>query len=175
MLRRIEQENAAHSGPAHQVLGISRRAPRPVSTADWLEVDLARASAATELANALRGYDAVVHFAWKLQPGHDEQELRRTNVDGTQTMLTAAATAGVKHIVVSSSVGAYSAGPKDTPVREDWPVDGIQSSSYSRHKAEVEHLLDEFERNHSDITLARIRPGLVFQSDAASEIVRLFF
>ena len=167
-LRRIAQE-----GTAHQVLGISRRAPRSGSTS-WLELDLEAPSAVGDLGAALRGHDAVVHLAWKLQPGHDEAQLRRTNVDGTRTLLQAAAAAGIGQIVVASSVGAYSPGPKDTAVTEDWPVDGIPSSSYSRHKSEVEHLLDEFERDHPDVALARIRPGLVFQSDAASEIVRLF-
>jgi nucleoside-diphosphate-sugar epimerase len=173
-LRRIDQENAAEPAAGHETLGISRRAPHQPGPARWREIDLVAESAVGDLTEALHGYDALVHFAWKLQPAHDEQQLWDTNVHGTRTMLNAAAAARVKHVVVSSSVGAYSPAPKGVPVSESWPVQGIATSSYSRHKAEVERLLDEFESDHPDIALARIRPGLVFQSDAASEIVRLF-
>jgi len=177
VLRRIARENDAAPGSAHQVLGISRRAPEPpgsVERVEWVQIDLEAPSAFADLRDALRGYDAVAHFAWKLQPAHDEQQLRRTNIGGTRAVLRAAAAAHVAQIVVASSVGAYSASPKDSPVPESWPVDGIPASSYSRHKSEVEHLLDEFEYDHPDITLARIRPALIFQSEAASEIARLF-
>jgi hypothetical protein len=44
---------------------------------------------------------------------------------------------------------------------ESWPVDGIRSSFYGRHKADVERLLDVFERERPDIRVVRMRPGLV--------------
>jgi UDP-glucose 4-epimerase len=172
-LRRLAQENAVRDEPL-TVLGVSRRAPRESGPVDWVALDLSAESATTGLTEALRGVDAVVHLAWKLQPGHDERELWRTNVLGTRAVLAAAAAAGVGQVVVSSSVGAYSPGPKRTPVSEDWPVRGVPTSTYSRHKAEVEQILDGFEAEHPSIALARIRPGLVFQSGAASEIARLF-
>ena len=45
---------------------------------------------------------------------------------------------------------------------------------YSRHKAEVERILDEIEARHPDMRVVRIRPALVFKREAASEIRRLF-
>jgi UDP-glucose 4-epimerase len=173
-------------GSEHHLVGISRRDPglaTPPSAGaarkrtpepDWLPADLEDPASADRLGEALAGYDAVVHLAWKIQPGHDQEQLRRTNVLGTRNLLTAAARAGVGQIVVASSVGAYSRGPKDTPVAETWPVDGIPTSSYSRYKAQVELLLNEFEQQHPEIVLTRLRPALVFQAGAASEIVRLF-
>jgi nucleoside-diphosphate-sugar epimerase len=87
----------------------------------------------------------------------------------------AVARAGVPTLVYASSVGAYSPGPKDDPgVDESWPTDGIQSSFYSRHKAEVERLLDRFEREHPGVRTVRLRPGLIFKSQAASEQRRYF-
>jgi nucleoside-diphosphate-sugar epimerase len=53
-------------------------------------------------------------------------------------------------------------------------VDGIESSYYSRHKAAVETILDRFEREHQDVRLVRLRPGLVFKREAASGVRRLF-
>lgn len=95
-----------------------------------------------------------------------------TNVDGTARMLAAAAAAGVGAVVVASSVGAYSPGPKDRAVDESWPTEGIPSSAYSRQKARVERLLDAFEADQPDVRIVRIRPGLVFQGSAGSEIAR---
>jgi nucleoside-diphosphate-sugar epimerase len=95
-------------------------------------------------------------------------------VDGSEAVFEAAAEAGVKAIVYASSVGAYSPGPKDREVDESWPVDGIDSSFYARDKADVESLLDRFEDEHADIRVVRLRPGLMFKREAATEIRRLF-
>ena len=62
-------------------------------------------------------------------------------------MIEAAAARGPA-LVYASSVGAYSPGPKDRRVDETWPTGGVPTSFYSRHKAEVERLLDAFEREH---------------------------
>ena len=77
-------------------------------------------------------------------------------------------------LVYASSVGAYSPGPKDRRVDESWPTAGIESSFYSRHKAEVERLLDRFERETPSVRVVRLRPALIFKREAASGIRRLF-
>jgi UDP-glucose 4-epimerase len=71
-------------------------------------------------------------------------------------------------------VGAYAPGPKDRRVDESWPTTGIQSSFYSRHKAEVERQLDRFEQEAARVRVVRLRPGLIFKREAASGIRRLF-
>lgn len=159
----------------NQVVGISRRRPADLPPGvTWHTLDLSDPAGRDELIQIFTGADAVVHLAWKIQPGHDEPTLRLTNVIGADHVLTAAATAQVPHLLVVSSVGAYSTGPKDRTVEEDWPTEGIAPSVYSRHKAEVERLMDRFEGDHPGTTLTRIRPGLVFQATAAGEIARLF-
>jgi nucleoside-diphosphate-sugar epimerase len=80
----------------------------------------------------------------------------------------------VPALIYASSIGAYSAGPKDRPVDENWPTDGIPTSTYARHKAEVERMLDAVERRDPRPRIVRFRPGLVFQREAASEIARYF-
>jgi nucleoside-diphosphate-sugar epimerase len=82
--------------------------------------------------------------------------------------------AGVPALVYASSVGAYSPGPKDRLVDESWPTDGIVSSFYSRHKSTVERDLDRLEAKNPELRVVRLRPGLVFQRAAATEIRRLF-
>jgi nucleoside-diphosphate-sugar epimerase len=71
-------------------------------------------------------------------------------------------------------VGAYSPGPKDRAVDESWPTEGVDTSFYSRHKAEVERLLDRFEAEFPSVRSVRLRPGLIFKREAASEIRRYF-
>jgi nucleoside-diphosphate-sugar epimerase len=177
LLRRLRQEQRERGGEL-QVIGIARRLPdasaEPYDGAAWHSIDVASATARTRLAAVLAGCDAVVHLAWVLQPNHNEPFMRRINVDGTANVLAAAAEAGVKQVVCASSLGAYSPGPKEPPVAESWPARGIVSSHYSRWKGEQEALLDWFARDHPHIPVARLRPGLIFQTDAGSQIGRYF-
>jgi len=180
LLRRIRQAQHERGDLQTdlQAIGIARRLPdasaEPYDGAAWHSIDVASVTAPARLAGVLAGCDAVVHLAWVLQPNRNEPFMRRINVDGTANVLAAAAEAGVKQVVCASSVGAYSPGPKDPPVEESWPARGIASSHYSRWKGEQEALLDEFIREHPDIAVARLRPGLIFQTDAGSQIGRYF-
>jgi UDP-glucose 4-epimerase len=153
------------------VLGIARRVPElSLPKIEWASADVSR----DELAPLFRGADAVVHLAWLIQPSRDQETLRATNVDGSRRVFAATADAGVKTLVYASSIGAYSPGPKDRAVDESWPTAGIKTSFYSRHKAEVEQLLDVFEAEHPDVRAVRLRPALKFKREAASEIRRYF-
>jgi nucleoside-diphosphate-sugar epimerase len=120
------------------------------------------------------GADAVVHLAWLIQPSRDESVTRAVNVDGSARVFAACARAGVGALVYASSVGAYSPGPKDRAVSEDWPTEGVATSFYSRHKAAVERLLDRFSSEFPSVRVVRLRPGLIFKREAASEIRRYF-
>ncbi|PWC05231.1 NAD-dependent epimerase/dehydratase family protein [Agromyces badenianii] len=163
---------------AHELVGVARRRPdatvTPYAGVEWHEADVSVPDTIERLTGILAGADAVVHLAWLLQPNHRERVMWATNVVGLRNLLAAAASAGVPHVIVSSSVGAYSRGPKGSRVGEDWPTGGVHTSHYSRHKAANERALDEFEATHPQIVVSRVRPGLVFQRDAASEVGRLF-
>jgi UDP-glucose 4-epimerase len=166
LLRSLSDEPAVDS-----ILGVARRMPGlGFPKADWARADISR----DDLVPLLGGADVVVHLAWLIQPGRDEATLRATNVEGSARVFEAAAAAGVPALVYASSVGAYSPGPKDRRVDESWPTDGIESSFYARHKAEVERLLDRFEREHPSVRVVRLRPALIFKRDAATGVRRLF-
>jgi nucleoside-diphosphate-sugar epimerase len=153
------------------ILAIARRRPaRTWPKTEWLRADVAQANLEVQL----RGADALVHLAWLIQPSRDERVTRATNVEGSARTFEAAARAGVGAIVYASSVGVYGPGPKDRAVDESWPATGIATSFYSRHKAAVERALDTFERDHPEIRVVRLRPGLIFKRAAASGIRRLF-
>jgi nucleoside-diphosphate-sugar epimerase len=161
----------ADDGEVDSILGIARRRPDlAFPKTEWAQADIAD----DELTSLFRAADAVVHLAWQIQPSHDFARLRRTNVEGSARLFQAVATANVPALVYASSVGAYSAGPKDRLVDESWPTNGIGTSFYARHKAEVERLLDRFERESPTTRVVRLRPGLIFKRQAAAGIRRLF-
>ncbi|MCU1530732.1 MAG: epimerase [Arthrobacter sp.] len=176
LLRRLATANA--EGEDLQIVGISRRHPEslvpPYLGVEWHSADVGVSEDIPRLEAIMQGADAVVHLAWQIQPNHRLDELSRTNVNGTANMLAATKKAGVRHFVCASSVGAYSRADKDRRVAEDWPTDGIPGSHYSQHKARQEALLNEFEDANPEITVARLRPGLIFQKDAGSEIGKYF-
>jgi nucleoside-diphosphate-sugar epimerase len=158
-----------------EIVGIARRAPATApEKVVWATADIGREGAEDELVQAYAGADVVVHLAWLIQPGRDPETLAAVNVDGSRRVFEAALRAGAGTIVHASSVGAYSPGPKDRAVDESWPTDGIPTSTYSVHKARVERILDELEAAHPHVRIARLRPGLIFQREAASEIRRYF-
>src|SRR3954447_3098146 len=90
LLRRILAEGTG-AGAGDEVLGISRRSPTDLPAGvTWSEIDVAADDAPQRLSAAFEGYDAVVHLAWMIRPGHDESILWRTNVRGSRNVLEAA-------------------------------------------------------------------------------------
>ena len=153
------------------VVGLARRLPEQRDPrVEWHQLDVAE----DDLGPVLRGADAVVHLAWLLMPAHDPDEMRRVNVQGSKRVFDTALTEGVPVIVHASSVGTYAPGPNSPRVDESHPHTGISTSVYSRHKATVEAMLDEIEQDHPERRIVRLRPGVVFQASAASELARYF-
>ncbi|SFO75871.1 Nucleoside-diphosphate-sugar epimerase [Actinomadura madurae] len=162
------------------VTGLARRPPGPGAESEtdpsgtgrlqWAEADVTD----TDLVPLLRGADVVIHLAWLFQPTHRPAVTWDANVIGSARVFDAAAQAGVPALVYSSSVGAYSPGPKDRPVGESWPTHGWPGAAYSREKAYVERLLDAFEAANPSCRVARIRPGFIFERQSAAQQRRLF-
>jgi nucleoside-diphosphate-sugar epimerase len=160
-----------------ELVGVARRVPEPVTVyrdVEWHGVDVASEQAADRLADVFRGADAVINLAWQIQPSHDSRRLFRTNVLGSREIARAAVAAGVGSLVQASSVGVYSPGPKTAFVTERYPRRGVLWSSYSRHKALVERMLDRVESDYPGLRVVRARPGLIFQRAAGTEIARYF-
>ena len=173
LLRRL---SAPETGVA-QIRGLARRSPpdvAPWAGVRWHLTDLGEAASEEVLAEFMDGVDAVVHLAWALQPGRQPERLHRVNVDGTRRLARAAAGAGVQQFVHLSSLGAYAPGGGDRKVAEDWPVTGIPSSQYSRDKSQAELVVREQLGSREGTTLTVVRPTLVLQPEASSEIGRYF-
>lgn len=151
------------------ILGLARRR----ATASYPKTVFAAADVTRDdLVPHFRGADCVIHLAWLIQPSRDHGVLWQTNVEGSSRVLAAVAEAGVPALVAASSIGVYSPGPKQR-VDESWPRDGVRSSWYSRHKAELERRLDSFEAEH-DVRVVRLRPALIMKREVAESVRRLF-
>ena len=111
---------------------------------------------------------------WLIQPSGDERLMRATNVEGTRRLVDAVIERGVPSLIYASSVWAVFRAPKSPAQDESWPARGIHTSTYSRHKAEVEMILDDPAARHPQLRVVRMRTSLVFQRAAASEVHRLF-
>ncbi|RFS83860.1 NAD-dependent epimerase/dehydratase family protein [Actinomadura spongiicola] len=158
------------------ITGLARRRPDPDGGSEgggkveWVEADVTD----SDLVPVMRGADVVVHLAWLFQPTHRPAVTWDANVVGSSRVFDAAARAGVSALVYSSSIGAYSPGPKDRPVDESWPTHGWPGAAYSREKAYVERLLDAFESANPECRVVRLRPGFIFERQSASQQRRLF-
>ncbi|MFI7633798.1 NAD-dependent epimerase/dehydratase family protein [Nonomuraea sp. NPDC049400] len=161
----------ATDGGVTSIVGVARRLPGwRIDRTDWRQADVATA----DLTRIFDGADVVVHLAWLFQPTRHPATTWRANVLGSMRVFRAVAEASVPALVHASSVGAYSPGPKDRPVDENWPTHGWPGAAYGREKAYVERVLDVFEHDHPSIRVVRMRPGFVFQRAAATEQRRLF-
>lgn len=180
LLRQLVQRR-----PTDHLVGVTRRTPPdtpPYDDVEWVRVDVSADGAADELAAVLQPGDTVVNLAWGFQPTRDVARLERVGVGGLRALLDAARRTEPAQIVHLSSVGAYRGAPRGRRVDESWPTDGVPGSAYSRHKAAAERLLDAFESAidsacekdelaHRPV-VTRLRPGLIFQRDAGSELMR---
>jgi len=164
-----------------EIVGIARRIPDlELPKVRWEAADMA----SSDLAPLFAGVDAVVHLAWALHPPRDSAYRRRVNVEGSRRVFDATKEAGVPALISATSFGVYSPNPPKTRERatigvedlvdENWPRDGIPTSSYSQEKVAVERSLDALEQDAPNLRVVRFRPALVLKGDAASELRRLF-
>lgn len=164
-------EALTHEPGVEEIVGVARRLPSwsPPKTT-WVQSDVVE----DDLAPHVGGTDVVVHLAWLFQPTHDPLVTWRNNVRGSINVFRAVAETDVPSLIYASSVGAYSPGPKERPVDESWPTEGLPTAAYSREKAYVERVLDSFERERPQTRVVRLRPGFIFKPESASQQRRLF-
>lgn len=113
---------------------------------ELVEGDLTRPDT---LPPAVRGVRTVFHCAADYRFGaHHAREVFRTNVDGTDALLRAAADAGVQRVVFTGSVGALAGGAsRDSPADEgSVPDPEYLVGAYKRSKYQAERLAEEWNR-----------------------------
>lgn len=131
----------------------------PSPRIDWRICDLRDPG----LERHLEGADAVVHLAFSVARRASARTMRDVNVEGSKRVFEGAARHGVKRVVYSSSVAAYGIVPgQPDPIVETTPRRRTHTLTYADNKYEVEAYLDDFEREHPDVAVVRLRPGILF-------------
>jgi nucleoside-diphosphate-sugar epimerase len=88
-----------------------------------------------------RGADVLVHAAAALPIQGSGAAIRSINVEGTATVLAAAAEAGVRRVLFVSSTAVYGI-PRVHPIREEAPL--VPVGAYGQSKIEAEELCRQF-------------------------------
>lgn len=110
----------------------------------------------------MAGADALIHLAFKVVDAAPPDEMYAVNVEGSRRVFDAAARAGVRTILYSSSNAAYGVVPgQPQPLVESSPRQRSPKLVYADNKFEVEAYLDEFERTYPAIRVVRFRPGIL--------------
>ncbi len=116
-------------------------------------------------AGAMSGIDAVIHTAspFPLSPPKDESSLIKPAVEGTRRVLTAAQAAGVRRVVLTSSMEAMAHGATSDPITEaDWSdAESPTCAPYTRSKTLAERAAWDFVAVHPEMQLTVINPGMV--------------
>jgi UDP-glucose 4-epimerase len=121
--------------------------------------------------------EVVVHLASIVTPGRDSNRQFEYSVDvkGTENVLIACTTTGVRKIVVSSSGAAYGY-HADNPawLTEDCPLRGNEAFVYAHHKRLVEEMLARWRIEHPQLQQVIFRIGTILGETVRNQITDLF-
>ena len=148
---------------------------RRMDGVDYVQADV-RSPALIELFDRCK-VDTVVHLASIVTPGRDSNRQYEYSVDvkGTENVLIACTTTGVKKIIVSSSGAAYGY-HADNPawLTEDCPLRGNEAFVYSYHKRLVEEMLARWRVEHPQLQQVVFRIGTILGETVRNQITDLF-
>ncbi|HEX6122235.1 MAG TPA: NAD-dependent epimerase/dehydratase family protein, partial [Ktedonobacterales bacterium] len=145
-----------------RVIGLDLTAP----TASYTKLEFHQADIRDGgIGERLRGCDALIHLAFVVgQPyAMSYAEAADINLRGTWNVCRAAAEAGVRKLVISSSIAAYGILPDNpNPLREEHPLRGLYNEFYySQHKHANEIWLDGLQLQYPQLIISRLRPCVV--------------
>ncbi|MFJ9932094.1 SDR family oxidoreductase [Streptomyces virginiae] len=147
----------AASDEVKQVVAIDERRG-DCAAAQWHVLDVRDPA----IAEKLRGADVVVHLALDLDLETDPAARTAYNVRGTQTVLTAAAAAGVHRVVLCTSAMVYGALPdNDIPLSEDSGLRATAEATGVGDLLEIERLGRRAPRAHPGLNVTVVRPAVL--------------
>jgi uncharacterized protein YbjT (DUF2867 family) len=123
----------------HAVVGVGRRPPMATGFAEWLRLDLRRATSTADWRSAVVGIDAVVNCAGVLQDG-PRDSTRAVHAEAPAALYAACEAAGVRRVIHVSATG----------------VERGAVSAFSATKAEAERRL-----RASSLDWIILRPSVV--------------
>jgi UDP-glucose 4-epimerase len=158
--------------PGVLVLGIDRRIPEhPLAGLDFVKADV-RNPLLAELM-AAEGVDAAVHLAFRQRQWPQEEDFD-SNVLGTMQLIGSCAEAGVRHIVLRSTMAVYGALPGHPMyLPEDWPPSPRTTYAYLKDAAEIEASVGEFVAEYPAMSIAILRLAHVLGPEVSTPLTRL--
>lgn len=130
----------------------------------------------TEWSGALPGVDTIFHLATSTPPAGEPaprnpaKEFLRVNAEGTRRLALAAAAAGVRRLVFTSSVMVYGEAQRAGQLEESiMPAPG---EPYGRSKLEAERILTELSAD-SGLETVIVRIPLVYGPSTRGQLLRL--
>jgi nucleoside-diphosphate-sugar epimerase len=154
----------------HEVVALARdlsRAGELGRVARIVEGDLANVQALDAL---VAGAEAVLHVAAVYRSaGHPDSYYHDVNVSGTERLLEAAARAGVRRFVHTSTVGVHGH-VRQPPAGEDAPFE--PGDVYQQTKAEAERLALALGAKRG-VPVAVVRPGAIY-GPRETRLLKLF-
>ncbi|KUG25412.1 udp-glucose 4-epimerase [hydrocarbon metagenome] len=149
-----------------RIFAIARRSQKESnvpqhSNIAWMRADITDLSSLTKIFREIKtagGADYLIHLAayYDFENVY-HPEYRRTNIEGTQNVITVSKDLHLKLFIFASSVAACSFPDKDEFIDENSPADGTHI--YARSKKAGENLVTEFSHN---VPTCIIRLGAVF-------------
>ena len=167
--RRVVQDLNEHG---YQVTSIDR-----YSTRKW-DTKIVDCEDLGQVISVMKGHQAVIHLAAIPNPiGHPMQVVFRNNVMSTYNVLEAAATLGIKNVVMASSISALGTAfmthpitPLYVPIDEGHPL--LSQDSYGLSKMVGEALADGFARLILDFALVSLRFSLTVNDEVRGRFAR---
>lgn len=154
-------ERLCHDPSIERVVRIDLRPPeRSGPRTLFRRIDLTRPSADQELADVLlvERVDTLVHLAYFGAPIPNASYAHELEAIGTLHMLSAAATAGVRRLVVQSTTAVYGAHRKNPQLlTESHPPRGAPSSRFITDKVEAERQVLRFATDRPELEVAVLR------------------
>lgn len=137
---------------------------------EWRVADVADSS----LAGALGGVHSLVHLGAALPPDAPAATRRRALL-AVQTVLTAAAAAGVRRVVLGSSAMVYGAEPDNpVPLDEDAPLRALGDGGEVSDLLEVERLAAGVPAAHPGLAVTVLRPAALVGPGVDGVVLRYF-
>lgn len=133
---------------------------RTIRGAERLRLVVAELGDTREIARLMSGHDVVVHAAGVVDPHGRRAEVLAVNVQGTRSVLEAAAEAGVRQFVQISSLSVITNQSDRFGATEETPLNYC-GEAYADSKVDAEKLV-MCESGRGRIQVTALRPGFIY-------------
>ncbi|MBA0051483.1 NAD-dependent epimerase/dehydratase family protein [Streptomyces sp. AJS327] len=167
-------ERLTGTSDVRQVVALDERRGENTG-ARWHTLDIRDPAIAERLRGDGDPVDVVVHLALDLDLESDPAARTAYNVRGTQTVLTAAAAAGVRRVVLCTSAMVYGAlEDNDVPLAEDAELRATAEATGVGDLLEIERLARRAPRAHPGLNVTVVRPAVLVGAGMDTALTRYF-